>query len=127
MSPLFMGHGRADSVHYQLGPGKVLKAVVDGFLENHRAINYAELIEKMLESFKVMGCRGNVSHKASYATFLIWADSKTTWGLTTRNKENVFHQRCDGLLNGDIQAAEYNENMMGRLHLGLSTRELIRA
>ena len=38
-----------------------LKEIVNGFLGNNRADNYQELIETMLESFKIMGCR--ISHK----------------------------------------------------------------
>ena len=34
-----------------------LKEVVNGFLGNDRADNYQKLIETMLESFKIMGCR----------------------------------------------------------------------
>lgn len=35
----------------------VLKAVVDCFNGNNRADNYIDLIETILKSFKIMGCR----------------------------------------------------------------------
>ncbi|GBP75890.1 hypothetical protein EVAR_11002_1 [Eumeta japonica] len=34
-----------------------LKAVIHGFLGNKKGANYKELISKMLDNFKVMGCR----------------------------------------------------------------------
>ncbi|XP_044586080.1 uncharacterized protein LOC123266115 [Cotesia glomerata] len=90
------------------------KAVVDGFLGNHRAINYAELIEKMLESFKVMSCR--MSHKLHMLHSHL-DEFKDNMGAYSEEQGERFHQ--DVMDFERRYQGQYNENMMGDYIWGL--------
>ena len=64
------------------------KEVVNGFLGKTRADNYQELIETMLESFKIMGSR--MSHKLHMPHVHLDQFKDNTDAYTLRSKERVF-------------------------------------
>lgn len=93
---------------------KSLKGVVDGFLGNHRADNYEEFIENMLESFKLMGCR--MSHKL-HMLHAHLDKFKDNMGAYSEEQGERFHQ--DVLDFERRYQGQYNENMMGDYIWGL--------
>ncbi|KAF2901795.1 hypothetical protein ILUMI_04391 [Ignelater luminosus] len=88
--------------------------VVDGFLGNNRADNYKELIETMLKSFKIMGCR--MSHKLHMLHSHL-DEFKDNMGAYSEEHGERFHQ--------DVMDFErrYQGQYDGRLHLEFNTRQ----
>ena len=85
-----------------------LKEIINDFLGNNRADNYQELIETMLEIFKIMGCRK--SHKLHMLHALL-DQFKDNLGAYSEEQGESFHQ--DVMDFGRRYQGQYNENMMG--------------
>lgn len=91
-----------------------LKAVVNGFLGNNRADNYEELIETMLESFKIMGCRMSQKLHMLHSHLDQFKDNM---GAYSEEQGERFHQ--DVMDFEQRYQGQYNENMMGDYIWGL--------
>jgi len=61
--------------------------VVKGFLENHKAENYIELVEILVKNYSKMGCRMILKYIFLMPTFIA---SKRTWVPIPRGKESFF-------------------------------------
>src|SRR6218665_519626 len=62
-------------------------AVVLGFLGNHKAENYVQLVQTLIKNYATMECRMSLKSKSST---LIFINSRTTWELTQRSKASAF-------------------------------------
>ena len=89
-------------------------AVVQGFLGNHKAENYVELVENLVKNYGTMGCR------MSFKVHILDAHLdkfKENMGAYSEEQGERFHQ---DMLNFERRyQGQYNENMMGDYIWGL--------
>ena len=89
-------------------------AVVQGFLGNHKAENYVELVQTLIKNYAKMGCRMSLkvhildSHLDKF---------KENMGAYSEEQGECFHQ--DTLDFERRYQGQYNENMMGDYIWGL--------
>ena len=89
-------------------------AVVRGFLGNHKAENYVELVETLVKNYGTMGCRMSLKVHILDAHL---DKFKENMGAYSEEQGERFHQ--DILDFERRYQGQYNENMMGDYIWGL--------
>ena len=68
---------------------RAFKDVVENFLDNHKSDNYAKLIERLMRTYKIIGCR--MSLKMHYLHSLIELFEQNMGSISEKHGER-FHQ-----------------------------------
>ena len=90
------------------------KAVVHGFLGNHRAENYEELITDMITNFAIIGCRMSLKMHMLHSHLDKFKDNMGTY---SEEQGERFHQ--DIMEFERRYQGQYTESMMGDYIWGL--------
>ncbi|XP_017466776.1 PREDICTED: uncharacterized protein LOC108359425 isoform X2 [Rhagoletis zephyria] len=96
-------------------------SVVQGFLGNHKAANYVELVESLVENYGKMGCRMSLKLHILDAHL---DKFKENMGAYSEEQGERFHQ--DIMEFERRYQGQYNENMMGDYIWGLKFPRNIR-
>ena len=83
-------------------------SLVKGFLGNHKAENYREIVDKLVETYRSMGCRMSLKLHVLHAHL---DEFKENMGDYSEEQGERFHQDVRSF--EERYKGQYNESMMG--------------
>lgn len=92
----------------QLTAWEAFKNVVNNFLGNHRAENYVELVQDMMEAYKKMGCRMSLKMHFLHSHLSFFPSNL---GAVSDEHGERFHQEISTM--EERYQGRFNPNMMG--------------
>jgi len=87
---------------------EAFRNVVDNFLGNHKADNYVDLVEDMLEAYRRMGCRMSLKMHFLHSHLSFFPDNL---GAVSDEHGERFHQDISTM--EERYQGRFNSNMMG--------------
>ena len=75
---------------------KSFVSVVEGFLGNHKADNFRNIVEELVDAYEKMGCRMSLKLHVLHS---ISMNSRITWAITRKSKAKDFIKMSNRLRN----------------------------